>query len=173
MDHEELHEATLTASAKNEEKQGGKQVNPPIIARMNFIQQHIAPGLDLHHSGDCMYLFQCSKDTWNYVNGYLLSNGKASIGRLDESTIELPMKNVSGCHALLSRKDGSWWVEDKDSKNGTYVNDHQLAPNDPYSLNTGDIIQIGDYRLIFITAQSILNDSSLAEEHDVSCYPAR
>ena len=153
MDHDELHEATLTAGEKNKEKRKGKQVDRPIIARMDFIQQHIPSGLDLHYSGDCISLLQRSKGDWKYIRGYLLSNGKASIGRLDESTIELPTKNVSGCHALLTRNNGTSALEDKDSKNGTYVNDNQLAPNSPQELRTGDIIQIGDYRLIFIAAQ--------------------
>ena len=175
MDHAELHEATLTADGKNKGKRGRNQTDRPIIARMNFLQQHLSPSLDLHYSGDCIYLFQHSKDNWNYVKGCSLRNNEVRIGRLDaskislpdnnelsidrleDSTIELPMKNVSGCHAMLIRKNGAWAVEDKDSKNGTCVNDRQLAANSPQGLRTGDIIQIADFLLIFIASQSALN----------------
>ena len=112
----------------------------------------LCAGYSLKYSEVIIGRFDSSKVT-------LPSDSEVRIGGLKESGIELPMKKVSGCHALFTRINGTWTVEDKDSKNGTYVNDRPLAPNCPQELQSGDIIQIGDYRLIFITAQSALVDS--------------
>ena len=45
-----------------------------------------------------------------------------SVGRLDSSDIRLPSDTfVSREHARIHWRNGQWWLEDLNSRNGTYV----------------------------------------------------
>lgn len=67
------------------------------------------------------------------------------LGRDPENTIVLSDASASGRHARLSRQNGTWWLEDLGSKNGTSLNELPLSK--PASLANGDIIGIGNIRL--------------------------
>ena len=54
---------------------------------------------------------------------------------------------VSRNHAVLVERDGSFYVEDEGSLNGTFVNRKRI---DNVELANGDELQIGKYRLTFI-----------------------
>lgn len=56
---------------------------------------------------------------------------------------------VSRRHAEFRRNDGGYEVVDVGSLNGTYVN---REPRNSQELTNGDEIQIGKFRLVFITA---------------------
>ena len=45
------------------------------------------------------------------------------IGRAEHNTIVLEDAFVSAEHALLTRREGQWWLEDLNSRNGTLLND--------------------------------------------------
>lgn len=52
---------------------------------------------------------------------------------------------VSGVHAqLIYTQESGWCIIDKHSSNGTKLNDHQLQPDVPMSLKTGDIVTIAN-----------------------------
>jgi MoxR-like ATPase len=71
-----------------------------------------------------------------------------SLGRDTSNALILP--NESGAsrkHALLSEKDGAWWVEDLGSSNGTSVNGSEITQ--PVRLNEGDLIAVGVEELRF------------------------
>ncbi|MEO0561833.1 MAG: FHA domain-containing protein [Chloroflexota bacterium] len=53
---------------------------------------------------------------------------------------------VSRRHAVLSRRDGGIFIEDKDSTNGTRINGFTLRPNRAYLLRQGDEIEFGRLR---------------------------
>ena len=68
-----------------------------------------------------------------------------SLGRAPTNTAPLPDETASLEHALLHLRDGQWWLEDLDSRNGTRLNDtpiHAPAPVVP-----GDIISVGHVKL--------------------------
>ena len=67
------------------------------------------------------------------------------IGRSSRNTIVLDDPFVSSEHALISNRDGTWWLADLESTNGTYVNDAPLRGQ--VQLAEGDVIAIGDIRL--------------------------
>jgi pSer/pThr/pTyr-binding forkhead associated (FHA) protein len=74
-----------------------------------------------------------------------LAHEEYGIGRLETNSIRLTDRNVSRNHATL-RKDGQDWIlKDLQSYNGTYVNGARVVGEQP--INSGDIIQLGDYRL--------------------------
>jgi hypothetical protein len=52
---------------------------------------------------------------------------------------------VSGVHAQLSyRPDIGWCISDRNSSNGTKLNDHRLQPDIDMSLKNGDIVSIAN-----------------------------
>ena len=71
----------------------------------------------------------------------------AVIGRADDCRIHVPDRHISMQHARVRCQDGSWYLTDLDSRNGTSLNRWRLAPNDPVRLHDGDVITVGPCRL--------------------------
>jgi len=67
------------------------------------------------------------------------------LGRLPSNTVIIEDPYASTEHALLSRRNGRWWLEDLGSKNGTLLNGERLTA--PAIVATGDEIGIGGVRL--------------------------
>ena len=67
------------------------------------------------------------------------------IGRAEYNTIVLEDAFVSAEHALLTRRDKQWWLEDLKSRNGTLLND--LPLKDAAVVSAGDVITIGSVQL--------------------------
>lgn len=64
-----------------------------------------------------------------------------SLGRAPANTVVLPDPFVSAHHALLTWREGHWWLEDLGSKNGTTLNDEPVTR--PTIVGAGDLIGIG------------------------------
>ena len=63
------------------------------------------------------------------------------IGRSPRCTIVIPDTFASSEHALLFWREGQWWLEDQNSRNGTRLNDE---PVDSLTMvSEGDVIAIG------------------------------
>lgn len=80
-----------------------------------------------------------------------LTRDDYTIGRKEGNTIRLTERNVSRNHAALHRKKngangGTFLLEDQQSYNGVYVNGLRVAQ--AQDLLHGDLIQIGDYRIV-------------------------
>jgi hypothetical protein len=67
--------------------------------------------------------------------------GGLSIGRSDDADIRLDDTYVSQSHARLFGRNGSWFVEDLGSTNGTYLNQQRVTS--PSELHPGDTLKIG------------------------------
>ena len=78
---------------------------------------------------------------------FLLDQDTTTAGRHPEADIFLDDVTVSRRHAEFRRSTGEFEVVDVGSLNGTYVN---REPRNSQSLSTGDEIQIGKFRLVFI-----------------------
>ena len=63
------------------------------------------------------------------------------MGRAPECELLLEDTYVSQQHARIFGKNGSWYVEDLGSTNGTFVNDQKLAA--PAMVQPGDRIRVG------------------------------
>ena len=68
------------------------------------------------------------------------------IGRTPECNIQLKVENVSRKHALITFRGNEYWLEDLDSKNGTYINGIKIAK---CVLRNNDQIDIGGVKLYF------------------------
>lgn len=64
-----------------------------------------------------------------------------SIGRAASNTIVLPDGYASAEHALITRRQGQWWLEDQGSRNGTLLNDAVLEGT--AVISAGDVIAVG------------------------------
>jgi FHA domain len=72
-----------------------------------------------------------------------------TIGRESDNDLVVDEDTVSGYHARLLNRGGSWWIEDLKSTNGTLVNDSRVAGTT--ILRSGDVIQMGRVQLRFST----------------------
>lgn len=66
------------------------------------------------------------------------------IGRGVRCAVILDEPYVSSEHALLSRRDRRWWLEDLGSRNGTLLND--IDVREPTVVTNGDLITVGSTR---------------------------
>jgi hypothetical protein len=70
-------------------------------------------------------------------------DGDATLGRGGGCTVPLAFDTfVSQVHARVTERDGSLWVEDVGSTNGTYVNGERIDA--PTKLGKGDRVQVGE-----------------------------
>ncbi len=88
-----------------------------------------------------------------------LTRGEYTIGRREGNVIRLTERNVSREHARFYRKNGAaaetgpFILEDLTSYNGVFVNGLRITH--AHALAHGDLVQIGDYRIV-------LQDDALA-----------
>jgi hypothetical protein len=75
------------------------------------------------------------------------SGDRTTIGRSPDCGVFLDDVTVSRRHATLLNRDGKWRIEDLGSLNGTFVNRRRV---ESATLEDGDEIQIGKYRLTFL-----------------------
>lgn len=70
-------------------------------------------------------------------------DGDATLGRGGGCTVPLTFDTfVSQVHARVSERDGTLWIEDTGSTNGTYVNGERI--DKPVKLGKGDRVQLGE-----------------------------
>jgi hypothetical protein len=74
---------------------------------------------------------------------------RTTIGRSPDNDIFLDDVTVSRKHAVLSQNGNEFLIEDLGSLNGTFVNRRRIES--PTRLESGDEVQIGKYRLSFIS----------------------
>jgi len=68
-----------------------------------------------------------------------------SIGRSPANTIPIPDTYASAQHTLLTWREGQWWLEDRDSRNGTLLNGTRISG--PTVVSAGDVIGVGRTQL--------------------------
>ena len=64
-----------------------------------------------------------------------------SLGRATTNVVTISDPAISLEHALITRRDGIWWLEDLHSRNGTHLNSQPIEL--PAVITSGDIITIG------------------------------
>ena len=78
----------------------------------------------------------------------LMSEDQATLGRSSKNTITMVDPFASMDHAAVYGSDGQYRLEDRGSKNGTFLNDVRIKK--PTVLADGDRIRIGDVSVQFV-----------------------
>ncbi|MDP2278157.1 MAG: FHA domain-containing protein, partial [Nitrospirota bacterium] len=86
-----------------------------------------------------------------------LDKDTVTIGRNPGNDINIDNLAVSGFHAKLINRGGSFFIEDLNSTNGTFVNGKRISE---CALNNNDDIVIGKHSLIFISPQAVEEDKT-------------
>ncbi len=76
---------------------------------------------------------------------FTVARAAATIGRGQDNTIRLDDLSVSRRHARIAYRQGGYWLSDTGSMGGTWVDGTRL--NAPYRIGSGQVIDIGLYRL--------------------------
>jgi pSer/pThr/pTyr-binding forkhead associated (FHA) protein len=82
---------------------------------------------------------------------YPLDQAVVRVGRHPDSDIFLDDITVSRRHAEFVREAGVYRLRDVGSLNGTYLNRERIEERE---LTSGDEVQIGKFRLVFLAARS-------------------
>lgn len=89
------------------------------------------------------------------VNKFQITNTQVTIGRHPDSDIQINDAAISSQHALITLEKSKYilgsvdiYVEDLDSKNGTFVNDTEIK--NKQQLSDNDVIRFGwnEFKLI-------------------------
>ncbi|WP_190815255.1 glycogen accumulation regulator GarA [Saccharopolyspora pogona] len=104
-----------------------------------------ASGVDALPAGSALLVVKRGP---NAGSRFLLDRETTSAGRHPDSDIFLDDVTVSRRHAEFRREGNDFVVVDVGSLNGTYVN---REPVDTSVLANGDEVQIGKFRLVFLT----------------------
>lgn len=68
-----------------------------------------------------------------------------TFGRSLTNSVCLDDAFISNHHATLTMRGGQWWLEDRGSSNGTFLNGHRIQA--PVVVSTGDVLGIGPIEL--------------------------
>ncbi len=83
----------------------------------------------------------------------ILNKSVIKIGRGVHNDVAINQHSVSGSHAAIQYKEGSFYLEDQRSKNKTRLNGEEIAQHTPTKLKSGDEIMIDIHRFIFLLEQ--------------------
>jgi signal transduction histidine kinase len=78
------------------------------------------------------------------VLGRMRENGQVDLGQIADAEY----LGVSRSHALLRPTENKLYILDQSSTNGTWLNNHSVGVNVPYSLSNGDLLRLGQLELI-------------------------
>ena len=98
-------------------------------------------------TGEVSVLVRTDEPEQRFAQGTVFEVGPvgATLGRLPENSICLTDGRLSRHHARIEFRDGSYWLSDLGSQNGTVVNDRPLS--EAHRLQAGDSIELGTSRL--------------------------
>ena len=97
-----------------------------------------------------------------------LDGDRAVIGRSADCEVPLDVPAVSRRHAAIIRERGHYFIEDLQSRNGTFLNDTRLTERAP--LGEGDRLVICDQEFRFYTGHGtgLLDPMRNLEESSIS-----
>jgi hypothetical protein len=80
-----------------------------------------------------------------------------AIGRDAANDLVFESTTVSRRHAVVTFRDGRWWIEDCGSFNGTFLNGVRLQPGVSTPLRHTDRIELGSQSLVFSWPAQVLD----------------
>lgn len=126
---------------------GLRLVGPPHVTIK--IDERVVPGQFLCH----LEIVPGEERPWARLTGsdgtYQIRPNRAIIGRTTEADVALPFDDISRNHARLWRAEGSVWIKDLRSSNGTFV-DGLRVDSEPRTIERGSNIQLGEHSFRFV-----------------------
>jgi len=86
-----------------------------------------------------------------------------TVGRHPKQDVQIHDRVVSKEHALITRAEDSYWLQDNSSRNGTFVNGDQIKGMT--KLKHQDVIRLGDTQMRFVEEQ--LTSSQMLQSNTV------
>ncbi len=96
---------------------------------------------------DTRYLLQDAQGAYHPING------PTTIGRDPTCQIRLSDQEVSRVHALLWMDSRNLYLRDEHTKNGTYLNEGRIPPNQPIAVSVGSQVRVGQTVLTVVSLQ--------------------
>lgn len=91
---------------------------------------------------------------------FRVEKDKVTVGRRNHNEISLQDQTVSGEHAVITRSENGFVIEDLNSSNGTLVNGNAVTEQ---ALNNNDVIEFGLYRLqVYLANGSLGGQTQIA-----------
>jgi pSer/pThr/pTyr-binding forkhead associated (FHA) protein len=152
----------LVTEIDKEPRSGELTVHTGSIPRADSLNVPNAPaagadgaswGLERMPTGSALLVVTRGRNTGSR---FVLNRSVTSAGRHPDSDIFLDDITVSRWHAEFRLEKGEFEVVDVGSLNGTYVN---REPVDSAVLANGDEVQIGKFRLVFLTGPKVGDDN--------------
>ncbi len=105
------------------------------------------------------------KDVRSLVSSDNIILGKPimKIGRAENNDIVIPVKTVSGSHAIIEYKKGLFYLEDLNSSNKTFLNGQEIKPGIPNLLKNNDLIEFHTCKFTFILSQAAVADETIMD----------
>lgn len=79
------------------------------------------------------------------------------MGRDETNDLVFRSATVSRKHARVTFREGRWWIEDRGSFNGTFLNGVRLQPGVPTPLRHTDSIGVGSETVVFSWPAQVLD----------------
>jgi phage tail-like protein len=98
------------------------------------------------------------------VRTFALNVPLVTMGRTPANVLPLPHPSVSRAHADLRVSPEAVILTDRNSANGTFVNDVRLAPEQPVQLVHGSIIRIGPFVIRYVATAAPVVESAAGSE---------
>jgi len=90
-----------------------------------------------------------------------------TIGRDTKNDLTLASPTVSREHAVLTLREGRWFLEDRGSYNGTFLNGARLQAGTPLPLRHADRIGIGSETVLFSWPSQVLDPDKTDTLHEI------
>lgn len=89
-----------------------------------------------------------------------LDSDLITIGRAEDSIVQLPCGSVSSHHATIKARPDGYYVQDLGSRNGTRLNGAEI---EEALLNDGDRVAFGDIQSIFLASDEVPTAAAIPE----------
>ena len=103
---------------------------------------------------------------------------ECTVGRAIDCDIQLPVtaeKDISRHHCVFEIEPPHIWLQDLDSKNGTFVNGLRITSSpdqDMYELRDGDEVSVGHYVIeVQVDGNEVIDDLIHATQSDMVWTP--
>lgn len=105
------------------------------------------------------------------INRFDVEGTRVRIGRLPDNEVQIDNSSVSRLHCLLELDDEGWWLEDKGSYNGTFLNNTKVQTR--CRVRNGDTIGVGQFHVSLKTGVEDLISSSQFMGRKISVRASR